>query len=94
VRYDLHGFAEIYAFTLFFDYALIYATCCDVVGTSGLYVGKTLVVSKVKVCFVSINGYIAFAVFIGIECARVDVDIRVKFLDCDTLTASLKQARQ
>ena len=48
-------------------------------------------------CFFSCAGlravlrHIAFAVFIGVECTRVDVDVRVKLLDGYLVTSCLQQ---
>ena len=55
--------------------------CGDVVGSSGAYAGKTLVVTEVEVGLLTVDGYIAFAMFLGDERAGVDIDIGVELLN-------------
>lgn len=47
--------------------------------------------TQVEIGFMTIHGYIAFAVFIRVQCTRVDVDIRVKLLDGYLVTSCLQQ---
>ena len=57
----------------------------------GFDAGETLVVSEVKAGFLSVVGDVTFAVLIGVERSRVEVDIGVELLDGNVETASLKQ---
>ena len=45
--------------------------------------------SEVEVCFVTIVGDIAFAMFVGVERPWVDIDVGVKFLDGDAVATCL-----
>ena len=77
----MYSLAQVVATTLLVDDTLIYTAGCDVVGACCRCVGKSLVVSEVEVGLMSIYCYIALAMLIGVECTRVDIDVRVKLLD-------------
>ena len=47
--------------------------------------------AKVKVGFHAINRYVTFAMLVGIEGARVDVNVGVKFLDGNVVASRLQQ---
>ncbi len=47
--------------------------------------------SQVQVSFVAVHGDIALAMLVGVQCTRVDVDVRVKFLDGDIVSTGLQQ---
>ncbi len=91
VRYDLYGLSEVVSSPFLFDHALVYASCCDVVGACGGYISEPLVVPEIEVGFVSVDSDIAFAMLVGVECARIDVDVRVEFLYCGPVAASFEQ---
>ena len=61
------------------------------VGFGCLNAGKPLVVSQVQIGLHPIDGDIALAVFVGIECARVDVDVWVELLDGDVVASGLQE---
>src|SRR5690606_10113836 len=63
----------------------------DVVGLRRADVEKALVVPEVEVSFGSVIRDIAFAVFVGIEGAGVNVDVRIEFLDGNLETSGLQQ---
>ncbi len=88
----LDGLAEIVAATLLVDHALVDASCGDIVGSGSGNVGKPLVMSEVKVGLVTVDGHITLAVLIGIQCARIDVDVRVKLLNRNPEASCFKQA--
>ena len=45
--------------------------------------------SEVKVGLVTIVSDIAFAVFVGVQRTRIDIDVRVEFLDGDAVATCL-----
>jgi len=92
VRYDLHRLAQIIAPALLVDYGAVNAAGGDIVGAGCVDVGESLVVSQVEVCLVTVHGHIALTVLVGVEGARVDVDVRVKLLYCHPIAAGLEQA--
>ena len=94
VRDNLHRLAQIVATALLVDNALVDASGGDIVGTRGVNVGEALVVSEVEVSLVSVGGYIAFAMFIGVKRSRVDVDVGVKLLNRHFIPARKQQSRQ
>ena len=49
--------------------------------------------TQIEVCLVAVDGDVAFSVLIGIESARVDVDVGVEFLNGDLIAAREQQAR-
>ena len=92
VGYDLDSLAEIVAAALVVDDILVDPACRDIVGARCADIGEPLVVAEVEVSLLTVDGDVAFAVFVGVESARVDVDIRVELLDGDAVAASLQQA--
>ena len=94
VRDDLHGLSEIVAAALLVDDALVDPACGDVVGAGCLDVGEALVVAEVEVGLVAVDGHVAFAVLVGVERARVDVDVGVELLDSDPVASAEQEARQ
>ena len=94
MRHYLYGLAEIVATALLVNHRLVYSAGGNIVCARCANVGKTLVVPQVEVGLVAVLGHVALAVLVGVERARVDVDIRVKFLDCHTEATSLEQTGQ
>ena len=91
VRHHLNGLAQIVATALLVDNRLVYAAGCQRICFGGLDSGESLVVAEVEVGFHSVNRHIAFAMLVRVECSRVDVDVRVKFLDSDVVTSCLQE---
>jgi len=91
---NLDCLAEIVATALLVDDRLVDSACGYVVGTRGLDVCEPFVVPEVQIGLMSVDGDVALAMLVGIECARVDVDVRVKFLDCHAVTAAEQQSRE
>lgn len=87
MRDNLYGFAEIIATAFLVDYGLEYASGCHIVGAGGQDISETFVVTEVEVRFMTIDRDITFAVFVGIQGSRVDVDVGVKLLDCNTVAS-------
>ena len=83
VWHYLDCLSEICSFSFFCDDCIIDSSGRHVVGLGGIDSEETFVVTEVEVGFCSVFSDVAFSVFIGIEGARIDVDIRVEFLDGD-----------
>ena len=92
VRDDLNGLAQVIAAAFLVDDALINPSGRDIVGTGGLDVGEALIVAQVQVGLVPIDGDIALAVLVGVECAGIDVDIGVELLAGDAVAAREQQS--
>ena len=92
VRYYLHGFAKIVTAALFIYYTLVYSSGSYIVGLGCVDISEALIVPEVEIGLMSINSNIALAVLIWVECAWVDIDIRVKLLYCDAIPPGFKQA--
>ena len=91
MRYYLDGLAMIFAAALAVDNTLVDTSGSDIVGLGHVHSEETLVVSEVEVGFVSVNSHIALAMLIGIECAGIDVDVRVELLDSYIVATGLQQ---
>ena len=91
VRHDLHRLAEISSLALTVDHRIIYASCGDIVGFGRVHAEKTLIMSEIQVGLSPILRDIALTVLIRVERARIDVDIRIEFLDGDTEAPRLKK---
>ena len=91
MRDDLYGLAEVVASTLLVNDRLVDTARRHRVGLSGLDASEALIMAQVKVRLHAINGDIALSMLIGIEGARINVDVRVKLLDGDVVTSCLKK---
>ena len=90
--YDLYGFAQIIALTLLLNHTLVDTSRRNVVGMAGRNRSETLIVPQVKVRLCAVLRHVALAVFIRVQCSRVDVDIRIQFLNRHRVTARLQQS--
>ena len=77
MRYDLNSFTQIITFSFFVDHILIDASCGDVVIFMCRLIQKSFIVSQIEIGFMSVNGYIAFAMLVRIESTRIDIDIGI-----------------
>ena len=91
VGHDLNGLAEVVAAALLVDDGFVDAARGHAVFAGGLYAREAFVVAEVEVGLHAIYGDVAFAVLVGIERARVDIDIGVKLLDGNLVAACLQQ---
>ena len=92
--HHLHGLAQVSAFALLVDHGLVDAAGGYVVGLAGGDVQEALIVAQVEVGLCTIIRHIALAVLIGVEGARIHVDIGIEFLDGHPQTACLKKLGQ
>ena len=81
MRDHLNGFPEICSLPLFIDHRLIYPPGSHIVRLSGEDVQKTFVMAKIEIRLRAILGHIALAMLIGIQCARIYIDIWIKLLN-------------
>ena len=88
---NLNCLSQIVTPALFVDDAFVDASGRDIVGLGGLDAQEAFVMAQIEVGFVAIHGNVAFAVFIRVQCTRVDVDVRVKLLDGYLVTSCLQQ---
>ena len=91
MRHHLDGFAEIIAMSFLVDDRLVNFAGSHGVSSGSTDACETFIVAQVEVSFHPVNGHVALAVLVRVECAWVDVDIRVKFLDGDGIAARLQQ---
>ncbi len=94
VGYNLHRLAQVVAASFLVDDAAVDAAGGHIVGAGCPDVGETFIVAQVEVGLMPVDGYIAFAVFIGVERAGVDVDIGVEFLNRDPVAPGYQQIGQ
>ena len=91
MRDYLDGFSQIVTATFLVDHALVNTAGCDIVGLCSLNAQETFVVSQVKIGFMAVYGHIAFSVLVRIQSSGVNVDVRIKFLDCYAVASCLQQ---
>ena len=94
VWHYLHSLAKVFALAFFGDHIIVNPAGGHVIGLRGWYVQKTLVMPQVEVGFCSIVSYITFPMFVWIERARIDIDVGIKFLDCNRKPSGLQQLAQ
>ncbi len=75
---DLHCLAKIVTVSLLINHVLVDSASGHIVGSRSGHICEALIVAEVKVGFVAIFSDVAFAVFVGIEGAGVDIDVRIK----------------
>ena len=91
VRDHLDGLAQIVAPALALDHAHVDAPCGHTVVAGGLYAREPLIMPEVQIGLHAIHGHIAFAMLVRIQSSRINVDVRVEFLDGDLVSARLEQ---
>ena len=91
VWHHLDGLAQIVAAALLVDDSLIDTPSGERVGLRRLNAGEALVVAQVEVGLHTVDGDIAFAMFVGVERTGVDVDVGVELLDGDVVAPGLQE---
>ena len=91
MRHHLYGLSEEITMTLLVDDRLVDASRRHTVGFCGLNTSETLIVTEVEIGLHAVNSDVAFAVFVRIERAGVDVDVWVKLLDGYLIASCLQQ---
>src|SRR5687767_1018162 len=87
----LYSLAEVFTFSFLSDDIIINTARGDIIGLSGRNIQKALIMTKIEVGFCAIVSDITFSVFVWVERARVNINIRVKLLNGDFKTPCLKQ---
>ena len=91
VRHNLDGFAQIRAFSLLIDDRLVDFTRRHAIRNGSWNTQKAFIMSQIKVSFRAIVGHETLTVFVGIERAGVNVEIRVEFLNRDRKATRLEE---
>ena len=91
VGHHLDGLAQIVATSFALNDTQVDATSGDTVVARCHDAREPLVVAKVEVGFHAVGRHIAFAVFVRVQRAWVDVDVGVEFLNGDIVAPSLEQ---
>ncbi len=94
MRYNLYGLTQIGAFPLLVDDSPVDLSGRHVVGLGHVHAKEPLVVSEIQICLRAIVRHVALSVLVGIKRARIDVDVGIEFLDCDTKSSGLKKFGQ
>ena len=92
--YYLYRSTEIVTSTLFVYYLLIYTSACNIVASVSLNIEKSFVMSQIEVCLGPVNSNVTLSVFERIECAGVNINIWIEFLNSNSITTCLKQLTQ
>ncbi len=87
----LDSLAQIVTMTLLVDNRLVDFTRSDRVVVGGPNTRKALVMPQVQVRLHAVHRHKALPMFVGVQRAGVDIDVRVEFLDGDRVTAGLQQ---
>ena len=91
MRDNLDGLSKICALALLADDGVVDFSCSDVVRLGGVDPEESLVVSQVKVGLGTVFSDITLAVLVWVERTRINIDIRVEFLDGYLQTPCLKK---
>ena len=92
--HHLDGLSQIVATAFALDDTQIDTSCCDAIVAGSLNTSKTFVMAQVKVGFHTVGRYITLAMLIGIQCSRVDVDVRVELLNCNAIASCQQKLSQ
>ena len=90
VRHHLDRLTQIVAVSLTVDDGLVDAARSDRVVAGGVNTRKPLVMSQVEVGLHTVHRHVTLAVFIGVQRARVDVDVGIELLDGHLIATRLK----
>ena len=85
--HHLDGFAQIVAATLLVNNRLVNSASGNGIVAGGPYARESLVMAQIQVGFHTVHGHIALPMLVGVQRTRVDVDIRVEFLNGDGISA-------
>ena len=88
---DLHRLAQVFAASFFFDHGKIDLPGREVAHAAQRGVGEALVMAQIQVRFGAVVENVHFAVLIRAHRARVDIDVRIEFLQADAQAASFEQ---
>ena len=91
MRDDLYGLSEISAFTLLIDNGIINFTGSNVVRLGHVNAKEALVMSQVQVGLGSVIRHVALAMLVRVQCSRVNVDVRIEFLNGDSQPSGLQK---
>ena len=94
MRDDLHGLSEIVTTALSSQHGLVDAASSGVAIAAQRLVDKALVVTKDKVGLAAIIGDEHLAVLERVHRARIDIDVRIKFLHGDPKATHLQQTTE
>src|SRR5688572_17891215 len=94
MRHDLDGFAEVFTVTFLCNDVIIDASGGDIIAPGGGDIQKTFVMTEVEIGFGAVVGDVAFAVLVGVERTRIDIDVRIKFLNSYFEPSGLQQLTQ
>ena len=89
MRHHLYGLAKIVATALAVNHGLVDASRGNRVLACGVYTRKAFVVSQIQIGFHTVGRHVAFTMLVGIQRARIDVDIGVELLNGDFETTGL-----
>ena len=91
MRHHLNRLAQIVAVPFAVNHRLVDASRRNRVVARGVYARKPFIMSQVEVGLETILCHVALAVLVGVQRPRVDVDVRVEFLNCHFVAACLQQ---
>ena len=83
MRDDLDSLTQIGSLPLLVYDSAVNLASGDVIRTGCIDIEKSLIVTKVQVSLCPVLGHEALSVLIGIECARIHVEIGIEFLNGD-----------
>ena len=91
VRDDLHGLAEVVAAAFLLDDGLVDLAGAQAVEAREFARCETFVVAKVEVRLGTIVKHVDFTVLVGAHGARIDVEVRIEFLDTHLESAAFEE---
>jgi hypothetical protein len=94
VRDDLYRAAIITSRTFAIDHVKIHATRRDIAFGCQIYIGESLVMTDIEVCLRPVLRHENFTVLCRIHECRVDIDIRIEFLNADVQSPRDQQSTE
>ena len=91
VRNHLDGLSQIVSAAFLLNHRLVNLTGGNGVVHRSTDARVTLVMAQVQIGLHTVFRHIAFPVFVGVQRARIDVDVRVEFLDGNRIAARLEK---
>ena len=94
MRNDLDSLAEVFSLALVIKDRLIHLTAGQVIEAGELHIGEPLIMAEVEVRFRAIVEHINLAVLVRAHRARINVEVRIEFLESDLKAAIFEQGAQ
>ena len=94
MRNDLHRTAQIISLALLIEHRPVYLACRDIRSLCQVDINESFIMPEVQIRLSAIIRDKNLTMLIRAHRSRIDIDIRIEFLDCDLNAAALEQTAE